>query len=81
MFSDDSVALGKAMACGRAVVTTDVPGCRDAVLGLNSGLLVPPRDTVALAGALESLITTVMKEVLLSSTQSRLIRNTKRNHR
>ncbi len=48
-------ALGEAMACGRAVVATDVPGCRDAVLGLNSGLLVPPRDAAALADALELL--------------------------
>ena len=43
------------MSCGRAIVTTDVPGCRDAVLGLESGILVPPRDAVALADALESL--------------------------
>jgi glycosyltransferase involved in cell wall biosynthesis len=48
-------ALAEAMACGRAVVTTDVPGCRDAVLGLESGLLVPPRDATALADALQSL--------------------------
>lgn len=48
-------ALSEAMACGRAVVTTDMPGCRDAVLGLDSGLLVPPRNVMALADALELL--------------------------
>lgn len=48
-------ALGEAMACGRAVVTTESPGCRDAVHGIGSGLIVPPRDAAALAGALEAL--------------------------
>jgi glycosyltransferase involved in cell wall biosynthesis len=54
-------ALAEAMACGRAIVTTDVPGCRDAVVGIGSGLLVPPRDAVALADALESLWSTPEK--------------------
>jgi glycosyltransferase involved in cell wall biosynthesis len=49
-------SLIEAAACGRAVVTTDVPGCRDAIKPDVSGLLVPPRDALALAGALERLI-------------------------
>ncbi|MDZ3990445.1 glycosyltransferase family 4 protein [Pseudomonas sp. Teo4] len=36
--------LVEAAACGRAVVTTDVPGCRDAVEPGVSGLLVPVRN-------------------------------------
>ena len=48
--------LIEAAACGRAVVTTDVPGCRDAIEPGLTGLLVPPRDAVALADALERLI-------------------------
>ena len=28
-------------ACGRPVITTDVPGCRDAIIVNKTGLLVP----------------------------------------
>jgi glycosyltransferase involved in cell wall biosynthesis len=48
--------LIEAAACGRAVVTTDHPGCRDAVDPGVSGVLVPVRDATALANALEGLI-------------------------
>ncbi|MCH1993726.1 glycosyltransferase, partial [Achromobacter xylosoxidans] len=41
--------LIEAAACGRAVVTTDVPGCRDAIDPGKTGLLVPVRDPQALA--------------------------------
>ncbi|HUH60603.1 MAG TPA: glycosyltransferase family 4 protein [Candidimonas sp.] len=44
-------SLVEAAACGRAVVTTDVPGCRDAIEPGVSGLLVPPRNVPALAHA------------------------------
>lgn len=48
-------SLVEAAACGRAVVTTDVPGCRDAIEPGVSGLLVPVRDAGALAQAVVSL--------------------------
>ncbi len=48
--------LVEAAACGRAVVTTDVPGCRDAIEPGISGLLVPVRDAHALADAIEQLV-------------------------
>lgn len=48
--------LLEAMACGRACVTTDTPGCRDAVRHGDNGLLVPPRDAQALAGAIARLL-------------------------
>lgn len=48
--------LVEAAACGRAVVTTDVPGCRDAIEPDITGLLVPARDPVALADAIQRLI-------------------------
>ncbi|MFQ5643174.1 MAG: glycosyltransferase family 4 protein, partial [Thiogranum sp.] len=48
--------LLEAAACGCPIVTTDMPGCRDVVRHGINGLLVPPRDPVALADALERLI-------------------------
>lgn len=48
--------LIEAAACGRAIVTTDSPGCREIVHHEENGLLVPPRDPVALAAALRALI-------------------------
>ncbi len=49
-------SLVEAAACGRAVVTTDVPGCRDAITPDVTGLLVPVKDAVALADAIQLLI-------------------------
>lgn len=48
--------LIEAAACGRAVVTTDWPGCRDAITPGETGLLVPVRDSVALADAFQRLL-------------------------
>lgn len=48
--------LIEAAASARAVVTTDVPGCRDAVDAGKTALLVPARDGAALAAAIEQLL-------------------------
>lgn len=42
----------EAMAMGRPVIATDVPGCRDAVEDGRTGYLVPPRDPGSLATAM-----------------------------
>jgi glycosyltransferase involved in cell wall biosynthesis len=49
-------ALLEAAACGLPIVTTDAIGCREAVRNGDNGLLVPVRDTQALAKALRILI-------------------------
>ena len=48
-------SLIEAAACGRAVVTTDVPGCRDSIIPGVTGLLVPIKDHLALANAIQTL--------------------------
>ena len=42
----------EAMAMGRAIITTDVPGCRETVVDGHNGYLVPPRDSKALSEAM-----------------------------
>jgi glycosyltransferase involved in cell wall biosynthesis len=46
----------EAMARGRAVITTDAPGCRDTVDEGVNGFLVPVRDVDALAAAMRRFI-------------------------
>lgn len=48
--------LIEAAASARAVVTTDVPGCREAIEAGRTGLLVPVRDAQALARAIRELL-------------------------
>lgn len=45
----------EAMAMGRPVITTDVPGCRQTVVNNVNGILVPARDSDALAAAMVEL--------------------------
>ena len=49
-------ALIEAAAAGRAVVTTDIPGCKDAIISNKTGLLVPAKNPQKLADTLEWLI-------------------------
>lgn len=48
--------LEEAAACGRAIVTTDVPGCRDAIEPGITGLLVPAKNSIALSQAIRQLL-------------------------
>lgn len=50
------VSLMEAAACGRPMVATDVPGCREIVINDRTGLLVPLEDPAALADAIEKLV-------------------------
>jgi glycosyltransferase involved in cell wall biosynthesis len=47
----------EAMATGRAVITTDAPGCRETVVHGDNGFLVPVKDADALAEAMENFLT------------------------
>lgn len=49
-------SLLEAASCGRAIVTTDVPGCREIVRDGDNGLLVEARNATALAVALARLL-------------------------
>ncbi len=46
----------EAMSTGRAIVTTDMPGCRETVAPGVNGFLTPPKDVQALAAAMERFL-------------------------
>lgn len=46
----------EAMATGRAIITTDAPGCRETVMDGYNGIIVPVDDSQALAKAIENMI-------------------------
>jgi glycosyltransferase involved in cell wall biosynthesis len=48
-------SLLEAAACGRPIVATDVPGCREIARANVNALLVPADDATALADAIERL--------------------------
>lgn len=49
-------SLVEAAASGRAVVTTDVPGCRDAIIPEETGILCSAKDSRSLANAIKILV-------------------------
>ncbi|MCM1513166.1 MAG: glycosyltransferase family 4 protein [Oxalobacter formigenes] len=48
--------LIEAAACGKPIVATDIPGCREIVADEENGLLIPARDAKNLAVALNRLL-------------------------
>lgn len=49
-------SLLEAAACGRPLIATDVPGCREVARSDMNAVLVPPDDAKALADAIETLL-------------------------
>jgi glycosyltransferase involved in cell wall biosynthesis len=50
------VSLLEAGACGKPIIATDVPGCREVVRHRVNGLLIPPKNAIALADAIVLLL-------------------------
>lgn len=46
----------EAMSIGRAVITTDVPGCRETIIDSYNGYMIPPWDVTALVDAMTAFI-------------------------
>ena len=53
--------LIEAAACGRPSITTNVPGCRDAVINNYTGILIPVKNSIILAKEIEKLLNDKVK--------------------
>jgi glycosyltransferase involved in cell wall biosynthesis len=68
--------LLEAASCGRAIVTTDVPGCREIVKDEVNGLIVPAKNSIKLAEAIEKLIVAPkLRKQMGKSGRERVIQN------
>jgi glycosyltransferase involved in cell wall biosynthesis len=56
LISDSSIVVLPTTSVGRAIVATDVPGCREIVVSGYTGLLVKPNDVVGLSEAIATLL-------------------------
>ncbi|MGH8595916.1 MAG: glycosyltransferase, partial [Gammaproteobacteria bacterium] len=65
--------LLEAAACGRALVATDVPGCREICRDHITGLLVPSRDPAALARAISTLLGDPVRRRELGAAARRVV--------
>lgn len=63
----------EAMAVGRAVVTTDTPGCRETVVPGENGLLVAPQRVEPLAQAMLQMAELPRSELIRMAARSRAI--------
>ncbi len=68
--TSQSAVLQLAFGCGLPVITTAVGGLVDIVQDGENGLLVPPADSDALAGAIERYFTTDLATEMTQSVQS-----------
>jgi glycosyltransferase involved in cell wall biosynthesis len=75
-------SLMEAAACGRAMIATDAPGCREIVIDDQTGLLVGIEDPQALARAIAKLATSpelrarygkAARELVVSTLSARII--------
>jgi glycosyltransferase involved in cell wall biosynthesis len=66
-------SLLEAAACGRPLIATDVPGCREIVVHEKTGLLVPVEDPQALAAAIQRLVRSSQQRVRFGVAARRLV--------
>ena len=62
----------EAMAAGRPVITTDVPGCRETVIAGENGLLVPPRNIDSLVRAMLFFVENPQEIAVMGRSSRRL---------
>lgn len=63
----------EAMATGRAVITTDVPGCRETVVDGYNGFLIPSTDSIALANAMVKFLDDDQKIIVMGKASRKIV--------
>jgi glycosyltransferase involved in cell wall biosynthesis len=56
LFEPFGLVAVEAMACGKPIIASDLPGVRRVVGEAGGGLLTPPGDPAALAGSIDGLL-------------------------
>jgi glycosyltransferase involved in cell wall biosynthesis len=67
------MSLLEAAACGRPMIATDAPGCREIVIDDQTGLLVPIEDPAALAQAILKLATSIQLRARYGNAARQLV--------
>jgi glycosyltransferase involved in cell wall biosynthesis len=67
------LALLEAAACARAIIASDMPGCREIVRPGDTGLLVRPRDIDGLVAAIATLACDPARRQTMGETARRLV--------
>ena len=67
--------LLEAASCGRVIIATDVPGCREIVHNGENGMLVPLKNANSLASAIKELINNPEKRKIMGIKGRRLVEN------
>jgi glycosyltransferase involved in cell wall biosynthesis len=65
--------LLEAASCAKPIIATDVPGCREIVRDGENGLLVPLKDSIAIANAIKELIDNPEKRKSMGMNGRRLV--------
>ncbi len=68
-------SLLEAAACGLPLITTDAPGCREIVRHGENGLLIPPKDAVALATALTRMCSDLELRTRMGAAGRKIVRS------
>ena len=67
----------EALSTGRPIITTDVPGCRETVIDGKNGLLIPAKNSTALANAMIKLLNEKDEIIKKMAIESHLIAKNK----
>ncbi|MED9145400.1 glycosyltransferase, partial [Escherichia coli] len=68
----------EAMAIGLPIITTNVPGCRDTIINMVNGIMIPPFDIQSLADAMVFFIQNP-QSITIMGRESRIIAEKKFN--